>query len=111
MENIEERITYIEDVLETQEFNRVYEKQTFMQKIAEKTRNSRMPSRVGRESSQLSFFRNSVFTEENTQDGVSSFRRSYSKVNSLAPNVHVITAVCIICAFISVVMFYRSVPA
>ena len=108
MENIEERINYIEEVLETQEFNRVYEKQTFMQKIAEKTRNSRMP--LGREGSQLSFFRNSVFTEENTQDGVSSFRRSYSKVNSLAPNTHIIATICIVCAFISLAMFYRSGP-
>ena len=67
MKDIEERIYYIEMVLETQEFNRVYEKQTFMQKIAEKTRASKMPTRRGQ--SQLSVFGGAFTTVDDTTQG------------------------------------------
>ena len=110
MDNIEERINYIEDVLETQQFNRVYEKQTFIQKITEKTRSSKLPNSA-RNHSQLSFFGN-VFTQdqETTQDGLTSFRKSYANVNSLAPSTYVMTTVIFVCALISAVMVYRMEP-
>ena len=67
MEEIEERINWIEEVLETQEFNRVYEKQTFMQKIAEKTRASKMPTRRGE--SKLSVFGGAFTTSDDVTQG------------------------------------------
>ena len=67
MRDIEGRINYIEDVLETQEFNRVYEKQTFIQKIAEKTRASKMPTRRGQ--SQLSVFGGAFTTQDDVTQG------------------------------------------
>lgn len=107
MGDIEERINYIEDVLETQEFNRVYEKQNFIQKIAEKARTSKLPSKRG--GSQLSFFGN--FTQdEPTTDGLGQFRRSYANTNTLIPSTFVLTMVAMVCVFVSAALVYHDPP-
>ena len=108
MGDIEERINYIEDVLETQELNRVYEKQTFIQKIAEKTRNSKLPSKRG--GSQLSFFGNFTQDEHCTADGLGQFRRSYATGNTLMPSTFVMTMVVMVCVFASAVLVYHDPP-
>ena len=111
MENIEERINYIEDVLETQEFNRVTEARTFIQKIAEKARTSTMPAH-NRNASQLSFFGGPWMTvDDHTQDGLSSFRKSYANTNTLMPSTFVMTTVCIVCALLSAVFVYNNPPS
>lgn len=111
MENIEERINYIEDVLETQEFNRVTEAKNFIQKIAEKARTSKLPT-SNRNASQLSFFAGPwLTTDEHTQDEMNSFRRSYANTNTLAPSTFVITTVCIVCALLSAIFVYHNPPS